>query len=235
VCKSWRVVVYGEQGGADDNGHNQRAAGPRHDSRSDVLFASPPGRWFHAIAVVVLAAILWSDSYPDLWVSGLLFVSLSLVMLCVAWFVRLAVHLWARLEGWGRGRSRMLAVLPALVAIVVVIHALDLPFALRWKLSEDAFNEAAATVWLTPAEGSVPEWSERRVGLYTVGKTYRVGDDVYFRLPGVGFLDQVGFACLPHGPGGASGRHYQQESYASPGFTPLGGCWYIWLVRDKPT
>jgi hypothetical protein len=196
----------------------------------DQFVARPPGRWFHGITAVVLVAILWGDSYTGLWWPSVPLYPLLLV-LCIILLVRVTRHLSSGRRGRGGGRSRMVAVLPALVALTVVIHAFDLPLALRWKLSEGAFEQAAETARSTPTDEVERRWSRRRVGVYEVDNVFRIGDDVYFREADVGFLENSGFACLPDGLDAARSRYDMPSKGAIyPELSALGGCWYAWYI-----
>jgi hypothetical protein len=105
--------------------------------KPDRFLARPPGRWFHGITAVVLVVILWGDSYTGLWWPSVPLYPLSL-LLGVVWLVRVTPHLSAGRRGGARIRNRMLAVLPALVALTI------------WGSSRTRASPACRTVPMPP-------------------------------------------------------------------------------------
>jgi hypothetical protein len=161
-------------------------------------FAGPPKSAFHGALAGGAGLLLWAFSPPGI---SLLSALLSTVILAVPahlWLVKLLMFL-ALHQRW----SWWFALAPVVTVLVVVPVAAHVPLDARWAMSRDAFEAVVAR--LPPSTSTGQEWSPlsvpARIGSYDIDSADRVpGGGVIFYEASGNFLDDAGFAFLPHGP-----------------------------------
>jgi hypothetical protein len=210
------------------DGELDRASAPRSRGRR---LSRPPGWWFHGLLIVAVGGVIWGQSYPGPWIPGLVVAVPLLVVVVGVWFLRLVVHLWALGQGRAAGRTRWLAVLPVTLAVTLVLTESDLPFQVRWQLSEASFEDALVEARAAPLQELNEQGPlERRIGLYLVDFVYRADGDVFFREARSGLFGTVGFACLRAAPKQPSAT----MALAEIQYHRLRGCWYKYYRNELP-
>jgi hypothetical protein len=186
---------------------------------------------------VPTVGLLYSVSLPgfDFAIGGL-----SVLMLAAAsaiWLLALAVSvvrviLRARRERSGEPGPkialRRYLFAPIAAAVLVGVVWADAPLRFRFELSRSSFDDAVARLprgrRVDPTDES--NWKHlggrRRIGLFQIMYAERVGEILLFFEETGDFLDDAGFAHLPHGPDPRLGNGY----FENPQFTHLTGHWY---------
>lgn len=173
-----------------------------------------PRRWRQVGWALAVSAGLWSGAL--LWVAvtryevfGYLLLFYGLIPLGVAWLI------WAAIGLFGYHTWRQLPVAPALVLLAAILVATGAASATGWWLTRPALEDAAAQCLSTT--------DDRRIGVYTISRVESVTEGCLFTVPGMGFLDEVGFAYLPMGtpPLVRGGTEYAH----------LDGPWYRFVTR----
>ena len=176
-------------------------AGQPHDETGDEVSPagslrpplSGPGWYVNGWLLIGLLLIVWSASSPGGSFSAL-WAWLLVPVLFLSWLVR---FIWKLVRDRRQlGDLSRWFIVPAMVAVVIVVLTLDLPLRARFAVSRSAFDEVVAAA--PPSEDSdfSPPLS---IGLYRFTSVYRDGDAIIFER--TDFHDW-GFAYLPHGPSG---------------------------------
>ena len=169
-----------------------------------------------AVFVAAAALTLWAFSPPGGYFGAVLVLPYVWIALFAAWAMRTAVVAFRR-RPLPRGRLVVWAVLvPALVVATAAAVWIELPFRVRYEVSEDAMNRVASEV----VRGERDPATIRRIGLWEVDRAERVRGGMRFLVSGTGFLDPIGFAYSPAGPPPVIG----EDSYEH-----LDGPWYLWI------
>jgi hypothetical protein len=91
---------------------------------------------------------------------------------------------------------------PLTVLLMAILYAGDWDLQLRVELCEDALNEYAVSV-----QPGTDDRTWRRVGLFSVNRTYMDDEGVVYLYTSVGFLDDYGIMYVP--PGGEPPKRRQ--------------------------
>ena len=183
-------------------------------------------RMLNGIAAAVFIGFVWTMSLPGIGRGSLL--------LALGGFVALAV--WAlyviRLH---RHPARVIdvAIVPLLVAALVVLAMWSLPLKARFATSKASFEHVASQlVPDTDGPNSSDTTSARlpqtiqpdgRIGSYDIKSVQWNSDDVFFYAQTSGSLGRHGFAYLPNG----TDHHGGSDIF----LTPVSGDWYEFTAR----
>jgi hypothetical protein len=138
------------------------------------------------LGVVFVAASVPGSNF------GLLAVGvLGCVAFGLAWIVLFLWQLSVHEPDTNRAETAAWLVLPLIGFLGVAVVANDIPLRVRFELSRDAFEAAAAAPLLGPADPS----SVRQVGLYQVDLIDEPGVR-FFLVPEGGLLNEYGFAFV---------------------------------------
>jgi hypothetical protein len=188
------------------------------------LFRRPPSRLFHGVLVVTGLVVLWAFSFP-----GVAFLALvpciSIVGLVgIIWLVRGATYMRARRRAAHCGTALWFAVAPAGALVLALVLHTNIALRIRWQTSKSDFQDALAEVRAHPEH-----WANskpRRIGTYTITSVRIVDEGVIFDDEVGAFVDDAGFAYLPHGPS----TEMANGSFENPQWFALGDHWYAWTA-----
>jgi len=175
----------------------------------------PPGPFFSFCTGVAIVMGLEANSRGAFVMSMLALAAWAVIALI--WLIRFLGATWStRLRLPATHWLRWL-VIPVAMGLAFLWANTDGPSDLRFALSRDALNQAAAEVM---AGGSTDRgW----IGLYPVDHIERISNGMRFVISDAGFFDQVGLAYSTDGrPEGIDGMDE---------YEPLGGGWWRWIER----
>ena len=129
----------------------------------------PPRLIFHTFVLLTALTLIWSASAPGWALSSLILGTMATFILGLTWAVRLVEALVRR------DPSRWFLAAPALTGLAALIIASGAPLAIRWNLSQPAFDRAA-TSFQTKADDGGFHANKQRIGLYTIDGWDRLGD-----------------------------------------------------------
>ncbi|TYB65433.1 hypothetical protein FXF51_19695 [Nonomuraea sp. PA05] len=183
--------------------------------------ARPPGWWLLGFVTAVWLILVNSLSLPGGGPFRLLMLTVPLALGTITvWTARLAAAL-ARRDGraglrrhWARW-----AAAPVLGVSVIAMAYTDLPFSVRFALSEASLERYARTVASRPDSVRESRW----VGLFPLQDAEAIeGGGARFLVRDSGFLDRFGFAWSPAG---------MPPDESHTGYERIGGAWYRWTSR----
>ena len=199
-----------------DNG-TTADAGPR--------FGSRPPRWlFHGVTAVLAIGLLSTFSLPGSdFLAGYMW-STALIVAAIVWGFRAYLVVVRRRPNETIRNARWFLVAPLGGVIVYLLIVGSVPLRLRWAASEPAFERLVASVdssTTPPLRGEAT-----RIGWYDITNIVVVDDGILFYEDHGAFLDDAGFAYLPHGPYPG----LENGGFENPRFVHLHGPWYAWTA-----
>jgi hypothetical protein len=129
----------------------------------------PPRLIFHTFVLLTALTLIWSVSAPGWAPSSLILGAMATIILGLIWAIRLIEALVRRHP------SVWFLAAPALAALTALFIASDAPLAIRWDLSQPAFDRAATSFQAKSDDGGSHS-NKQRIGLYTIEGWERLGD-----------------------------------------------------------
>lgn len=156
----------------------------------------------------------WEYSFPDNHFTLWILVVACWAILSVFWAAYVLVRsLLQRSLGWFRWPDAVVGV-AALIALAMVVTST--PFEARFRLSERAMDADAARIMSDPSQAKRTD----RIGHWPATDVQTFDGGMRFLIPGIGWLDPVGFAYSENGkPPNISGEdiYYRKSAH-----------WWIW-------
>ena len=129
----------------------------------------PPRLIFHTFVLLTALTLIWSASLPGWSFDSFMLGATATFILGVVWVIRLIEALIRRRP------SKWFLAAPVLAALAALIIASGAPLAIRWNLSQPAFDRAATSFQAKSDDGGSHS-NKQRIGLYTIDGWERLGD-----------------------------------------------------------
>lgn len=181
-----------------------------------------PGWFLGGVAALGALALLVAAGAPGTaWAVGLL-AAVVLLACALVWAIRLLTFAIAAIRRRPTGAARGFAVAPLGGLIVVALLWTHVPLRVGFAVSRPAFDRAAAAARRTDQD----TFGSQRIGAYEITQVVHEGDAILFYEANGAFMDDAGFAYLPHGPT----ADLENAGFENPQWTHLGGRWYAWVA-----
>lgn len=188
------------------------------------MFRRPPHFLFHAVLVVTGLVVLWAYSYPGVYFIAVIPCIWVVGIAIITWLIRGATYVRARRRGLHRDSALWFAIAPIGAVALALLLNTNVTLRLRWQTSKSDFRHAVADVKDHPA--SWTGWHPRRIGTYAITSVWVVDEGIIFYDKTGSFMDDAGFAYLPHGPS----HTMANGNFEDPQWYALGDHWYAWTA-----
>lgn len=187
-------------------------------------FLRPPGRLLEIATAIASLLMLYALTAPRICIIAILLFIPLLLGCALLWVMHLMIAAIVRLvrkdslSGLAKQWRRYLVV-PAIIALILLLGWLDIPDRLRFKLSQSAMDRLAQQVMADPNTAYPDQW----VGLYYAQDIEALPNGVRFLISDGCGWDVLGFAYGRDGEPMVVGD--EDDDY----YEEYNGDWYLWM------